>query len=165
LNANYSTSQSFALTPGLRGTLLRGWSLSPNLTIGSGTPRTPVYRVTSVAGVTGTVRAQLTGEPLDDAPDGYYVNPAAFAPPAPGTWGNAPRNSIRGPGQFTFNMGLSRSFPIRNRMSLNWNLQASNILNRVTYSNIDTTVGSPQFGLPTAASQMRRVTTSFRVGF
>jgi hypothetical protein len=139
--------------------------MSSNLTAGSGTPRTPVYRVTSVAGVTGTVRADLTGAPIDEAPDGYYANPAAFAPPAPGTWGNAPRNSIRGPAQFSLNAGLSRSFPVASRLSLNWSLNATNLLNRVTYSAINTTVGSPQFGLPISTSGMRRITTRMSVSF
>jgi hypothetical protein len=121
--------------------------------------------VTSVAGVTGTVRADLTGAPLDDAPEGYYVNPAAFAPPAPGMWGNAQRNSIRGPGTSSLNASITRQFPLRNRLSLNWQLSATNVFNRVTYSNINTVVGSPQFGLPTATSGMRRITTSLSTRF
>ena len=168
LQATYSTGQSVAggaMVTGLRGTLLKGWTLTSNLTTGSGLPRTPTYLVTSVAGVTGTVRANLTGAPIDEAPDGYYVNPAAFAAPAPGTWGDAPRNSIRGPRQYSLNAGLSRAFPVRGRINLNWSLNATNLLNRVTYSNINTVVGSPQFGLPTATNSMRRITMSVRTGF
>ena len=119
--------------------------------------------MTSVAGVTGTVRGNLTGEPIDGGPDGFYANPDAFAPPPPGEWGNAPRNSIRGPSQFSFNANASRSVPFRNRYSINWSINATNILNRVTYSNINTTVGSPQFGLPTAPGGHRRI--SSRIGF
>ena len=62
------------------------------------------------AGVTGTVRPDLTGASLDGA-DGYYVNPAAFVAPAPGHWGTAGRNSITGPAQFSLNAGITRSFP------------------------------------------------------
>jgi hypothetical protein len=168
VTAQYSTGQGVsggALRTGIMAALVNGWTISPNFTVGSGTPRTPVYRVTSVAGVTGTVRADLTGAPLDDAPEGYYVNPAAFAPPAPGTWGNAQRNSIRGPGTSSLNASITRQFPLRNRLSLNWQLSATNVFNRVTYSNINTVVGSPQFGLPTATSGMRRITTSLSTRF
>jgi hypothetical protein len=167
-NVAYNTGQGIgggALRTGLRGRLLNGWSMNSNLTAGSGTPRTPVYRVTSVAGVTGTVRASLTGASIDDAPEGYYANPLAFAPPSSGTWGDAPRNSIRGPAQFSLNANLSRSFPVGNRFSLNWSLSANNVLNRVTYSTIDTTVGSPRFGLPVSTSGMRRISTRLNVGF
>jgi hypothetical protein len=165
---SYNTGQGLgggALRTGLLGSLINGWGMTSNMTAGSGTPRTPVYRVTSVAGVTGTVRADLTGASVDEAPEGYYVNPLAFAPPAPGTWGTAPRNSIRSPGQVALNASLSRSFRLRNRFTLNWSLNATNALNRVTYSSINTTVGSPQFGLPIATSGMRRITTRMNVGF
>ncbi len=168
VTVNYNTGQGVAggaLRSGLMGRLINGWGINGNLTAGSGTPRTPVYLVTSVAGVTGTVRASLPGASIDDAPDGYYANPAAFSAPAPGTWGDAPRNSIRGPAQFALNASLSRTFPLRDRVQLTWSLNAANVLNRVTYTSINTTVGSPQFGLPTATSGMRRITTRMNVGF
>ena len=164
---NYNTGQGLgggALRSGWRGRILNGWSTTANLRAGSGTPRSPIYRVTSVSGVTGTVRASLTGAPID-GPDGFYANPDAFAPPPPGEWGNAPRNSIRGPSQFSFDANASRNFQLRNRLRINWQIRAINILNRVTYSNINTTVGSPQFGLPIAAGQMRRIETSVNFGF
>jgi hypothetical protein len=165
---SYNSGQGLrggALRTGLMRKLLNGWSTNWNVTAGSGTPRSPIYRVASVAGITGTVRANLTGEPIDGGPEGYYANPNAFAPPDAGTWGNAPRNSIRGPGQFTVNASASRSFPFANRYTLNWNINVTNIFNRVTYSSIDTTVGSAQFGLPTGVNQMRRLTTRMSVSF
>jgi hypothetical protein len=167
-NVSYNIGQGIgggALRTGLKGKFLNGWSTNWNVTAGSGTSRSPIYRVTSVAGITGTVRAKLTGEPIDGGPDGYYANPSAFAPPDPGTWGNAPRNSIRGPGQFTVGANASRSFQLRNRYRLNWNIQVTNVFNRVTYSGINTTVGSEQFGLPTAVDQMRRIRTNVSVSF
>jgi len=74
LQATYATGQGVGggtLVPGLRGALLKNWQITANLTTGSGTPRTPTYRVTSVAGITGTVRPDLTGASLDDIPDGF----------------------------------------------------------------------------------------------
>ena len=165
---SYNSGQGIgggALRTGWAGRLLNGWSTNWTLTAGSGTPRTPVYRVTSVAGVTGTVRADLTGAPLDDGPDGYYANPDAFAPPAPGTWGNAPRNSIRGPGQFGLTANATRSFRISNRLSINWSVNATNLFNTVTYSGMNTTVGSPQFGLPISVNAMRRISSRVGVSF
>jgi hypothetical protein len=165
---NYNSGQGIgggALRTGWRGKLLNGWSTNWNVTASSGTPRSPVYRVTSVAGVTGTVRASLTGQPIDGGPEGYYANPEAFAPPAPGTWGNAPRNSIRGPGQFNVGAGATRTFQLRNRYLLTWGINATNVFNRVTYSTIDTTVGSGQFGLATATNPMRRLTTRMSLSF
>jgi hypothetical protein len=63
------------------------------------------------------------------------------------------------------NASLSRSFQLANRFSLNWSINLTNVLNRVTYSGINTTVGSPQFGLPTSTNSMRRITTRMNLGF
>ena len=145
---------------------LRNWVFTSQLSIGSGLPSTPLY-LTSLAGtgLTGALRASYTGAPIDDAPAGFYVNPAAFAAPAPGEWGNAGRNSITGPTQFSLNTGITRTFLLSNRWSMDWRIDATNILNRVTYSGLNTIVGSPQFGLPNRANAMRKLLSSLRVRF
>jgi hypothetical protein len=151
---------------GMRGRLFNGWTVTSQLTAGSGLPLTPVY-LTSVAGtgVTGTLRPDVVSVSTDSAPAGVFLNPSAYAAPAPGRWGNAGRNSITGPRQFTFDAGLGRSFLWGDRLTLDWRINATNALNRVTYANVNTIVGSPQFGLPTLANPMRKVQSSLRVRF
>jgi hypothetical protein len=155
-----------ALMAGKKGALYKGWTITGQLNVGSGLPLTPVY-LGSLAGtgVVGAIRADYTGAPIDAAPEGYYLNPAAFAPPATGRWGTVPRNSITGPSQFSFNMGLARTMLWGNRLTFEWHLDATNILNRVTYTGVNTIVGSPQFGLPNRANQMRKVQTNLRMRF
>src|SRR5262249_50042399 len=60
-----------ALIEGKRAALLKGWTVTSQLTAGSGLPLTPVY-LTSVAGtgVTGTIRADRTDASLDATPAG-----------------------------------------------------------------------------------------------
>jgi hypothetical protein len=154
-----------ALIDGAKGTLLKGWTVTSQLTAGSGLPLTPVY-LTSVTGtgVTGTIRPDVTGVP-NVSSEGVYANPAAFAAPAPGRWGNAGRNSIRGPAQFALNTGLGRSFFWGNRLTLDWRLDATNVINRVTFAAVNTIIGSPQFGLASQANPMRKVQSSLRVRF
>jgi hypothetical protein len=155
-----------ALLDGRRGRLFNGWTITAQLNTASGLPQTPIF-LTSVpgTGVIGTVRADLTGVPVGNAPSGYYANPAAYAAPAPGRWGSSGRNSITGPAQFSFNAGLSRAFLLSNRLTLDWRLDATNLLNRVTYASINAIVGSPQFGLPVQANTMRKLQTSVRLRF
>jgi hypothetical protein len=155
-----------ALMGGLAGSLFRGWTITSQLTAGSGLPVTPLF-LSPVAGtgITGTIRAGLTGASVDDAPAGLYANPAAFGPPAPGAWGNAGRNSIIGPSQFNLNAGIRRTFPWGDRMNLEWGLDAINVLNRVTYAGVNTLVGSPQFGLPNATNSMRKIQSVLRLRF
>ena len=83
----------------------------------------------------------------------------------PGQWGTAGRNSIHGPAQFSLNGGLGRSFLWGNRLTADWRIDATNVLNRVTYSAVSTIVGSPQFGLPIQANTMRKLQSSLRVRF
>jgi hypothetical protein len=153
------------LIDGLKGTLLKGWTVTSQLTTGSGLPLTPVY-LTSVSGtgVTGTLRPDVVGAAGATA-DGFYLNPSAFAAPAPGHWGDAGRNSITGPAQFSLNSGIARTFTMSDRLSLDWRIDASNIINRVTYSGVNTIFDSPQFGLPNRANTMRKLQTTLRLRF
>ena len=154
-----------ALVDGWRGSLLKGWTITSQLTAGSGLPLTPYLLTTTPGtGFTGAIRASMTGA-TREAPDGYFLNPAAYTAPAAGQWGDAGRNSARGPAQFGLNAGITRTFPWGNRLNMDWRIDATNVLNRVTYSAVNALVGSPQFGLPSAANQMRRVQTSLRVRF
>ena len=150
---------------GMRARLLNGWTITGQLVAGSGLPLTPVY-LTSVAGtgVTGTIRANVIGAG-GGVPDGYYANPSAYIAPPPGSWGDAGRNSITGPAQFAFDAGVGRSFIWGERLTLDWRINATNLLNTVTYANVNAVVGSPQFGLPTLANPMRKIQSTLRVRF
>jgi hypothetical protein len=145
------------LVDGIKGWWFKDWTVAGELNAGSGLPVTPVlFAAIPGTGVVGT-RPQLTGIPAAPVTRGSYANALAFAPPSPGTWGNAGRNSIRGPSQFSFDMSLARAFRTRSRVTLEWRLAATNVLNRVTFTTINASVTSPQFGVPTRASQMRRL--------
>jgi hypothetical protein len=155
-----------ALLGGLKGSLFKGWTVASQLTAGSGPPLTPVY-LTSVRGTgfTGTIRAGLTGAPVSEVPDGFYLNPAAYGAPAAGRWGVTGRNSVTGPMQFSLNSSVSRTFLLGDRLNLDWRIDAVNVLNRVTYASVNAIVGSPQFGLPNRANSMRKLQTSVRLRF
>jgi hypothetical protein len=151
---------------GMRGRLFNGWTVTSQLVAGSGLPLTPVY-LTSVSGtgVTGTIRPDVTGASTDSVPAGFFLNPSAYAAPAVGRWGTAGRNSVVGPRQFSLDAGVGRSFLWGDRLTLDWRINATNVLNRATYANVNTIVGSPQFGLPTLANPMRKVQSSVRMRF
>jgi hypothetical protein len=123
--------------------------------------------LTSVAGtgVTGSLRPDIVSGTTGSIPDGYFADPAAYAAPAPGQWGTAGRNSVTGPALFAFDAGVGRSFLWGDRLTLDWRINATNVLNRVTYANVNVIAGSPQFGLPTVANPMRKIQTSIRMRF
>jgi hypothetical protein len=153
------------LIDGWKGRLLKDWTFAANVSSGSGLPLTPVYFApVGGTGIIGSLRPDVTGV-ANEAASGSYANRAAFAVPAPGQWGNAPRNSLTGPNTFTMNAAVARTFRIGNRLNLDWRIDATNVLNRVTYGAVNTLITSPQFGLPNRANDMRKLRSSVRLRF
>jgi hypothetical protein len=136
------------------------------LSIASGLPLTPIYfAALPGAGITGSLRPDATGLPVTDAPPGLFLNPSAFRAPAPGQWGNAGRNSIVGPAQFSLNSSLGRSFLWRDRYNFELRIEAMNLLNHATIRSWNTTINNAQFGLPDRVEPMRTVQTTLRLRF
>ena len=89
-----------------------------------------------------------------------WFNTAAYAPPSNHTgfcdyFGNAPRNSIEGPGTVSNNMALSKTMQLGETRSMEIRATIDNVFNTVQYSGVNTTYGAPQFGEVTSVGQMR----------
>jgi hypothetical protein len=155
-----------ALASGRAAALGKEWTLGMQITAGSGLPLTPLLPgIVPGTGVAGVLRPDSTGAPLYSAPAGRQLNPAAYAAPPPGRWGNAARNSIEGPGQLRVNGSLGRTFRSSERVSLDFRLEAVNLLNQVTFPSWNTVFGSAQFGLPATANPMRTLQAALRMRF
>ncbi len=170
VNLQWSTGQGArggGLLSGWKGALAKDWTFQTTMALGSGLPETPVVlnRVARGTGINGTVRAEYLGVPLDPIQPGYGFNPGAFGPAPPGQWGNAGRNIIEGPTQFTLNVSAGRLFRISERRSFDLRVDSTNLLNHVAFSSWNTTVGSPLFGLPAAAGAMRSLQANLRFRF
>ncbi|MGC2637583.1 MAG: carboxypeptidase-like regulatory domain-containing protein [Acidobacteriaceae bacterium] len=154
------------LLSGWRGALYKEWTVLAQITAGSGLPETPIYLdAVPGTGVTGTIRPDRTDASLYAAYSGRFLNQAAYSAPASGAWGTAGRDSIIGPGQFSFDASMARTFRLSDRLNLDARIDSTNAINHVNYSAWNTTVTSPQFGLPTSANAMRSLQTTFRVRF
>jgi hypothetical protein len=169
LQAQYTSGMGIrggTLLTGRKGALLKEWTFATQITVGGGLPQTPVYLApVEGTGVTGTIRPDYTGLPLYSSPGGFYLNPAAYTAPQPGQWGNAGRNSITGPAQFTLNASLGRTFRLNDRFNLDLRIDSTNALNHVTFTTWNTIVNNAQFGLPAAANAMRSMQTTLRLRF
>jgi hypothetical protein len=62
-----------------------------------------------------------------------YINPAAFANPQPGTYGNLGRNALRGPGISQLDFTLSKKFVVRESANLEFRAECYNLLNSPVY--------------------------------
>jgi hypothetical protein len=169
LMAQYTTGMGLhggTLVNGWKGAMFKEWTIGSQINAGTGLPLSPVYpAITNGSGVLGSIRPDYTGAPLYAAPPGFFLNPASYAAPQPGAWGNAGRNSITGPAQFGLNASLGRTFQATDRVSIDARLDATNALNHVTFQSWNTTAGSAQFGLPSAVNAMRTVQLTLRARF
>jgi Carboxypeptidase regulatory-like domain/TonB dependent receptor-like, beta-barrel len=123
------------------------WQLSPIMKIKSGQFIT----------VTGGVDYALNGAPqaTSQRPNqvlanvfaaektvDHWLNPAAFAAPAPGTYGNMGANNIAGPGMFQLDLAITRTFPVGEGKTLQFRGEAFNLPNHMNPSNPVSTLNS-----------------------
>lgn len=147
--------------------LLKDWTLATSLSAASGTPLTA--RVlgnradSSGTGTVGAGRAEATGLPVDFT-SGFF-NLAAFTLPLPGSFGNAGRNTIPGPGTITLNASFGRSITLAERKRLEFRIESSNVLNHVNYTSVETVINAVDYGLPLTAGQMRTMQAVVRFRF
>lgn len=71
-----------------------------------------------------------------------YLNPAAFAMPAPGTYGNLPRNFLKGPVFHQFDLTLQKRFKLTERMNLEFRSEIYNLFNRANFANPPASLGN-----------------------
>jgi len=163
----FGRNKLFLNKDGALSSLLGDWQLNGTMNFSSGAPYT--VRVTGstcdiARGTNSTLRANYNGEPitLSNPTLNQWFNTDAFSAPVGCAYGNSGRNIIRGPATRSFNMTLNKSFRLKSNRTLDVRLQANNVFNIVTYSGINTTVNSTQFGQVTGASPMRQVTFQLR---
>jgi hypothetical protein len=116
--------------------LLGGWQLSSLLSFHTGQP----FNVTTSTDTTGTdegvQRPNLVGKPHAGLSHAFsktgvqWVNPAAFAQPAPGTYGNLPRNYLYGPGFADVDFSVIKNTKITERINAQFRVELYNLFNR-----------------------------------
>ena len=84
--------------------------------------------------------------PTNQTPE-RWLDAAAFAVPARGTWGNLGRNTFRGPNLFQVDFALQRRFRLGAERSFEFRVEAFNAFNRQNLANPNTNISSgPAFG-------------------
>jgi len=115
----------------LANAVLSGWRVSGILGARSGRP------VNVVAGqdrALSGIQNQRVNQVLDNAygdkktPE-HWLNPAAFAQPAPGTLGNFRRNSLRAPAYWSIDLAVSRLISFGASRSLELRVETFNLFN------------------------------------
>jgi len=86
--------------------------------------------------------------------DRQFLNPAAFAIPLAGTFGNLPRNALKGPDFRQFDLILNKRFKFSESTSLEFRTEVFNIFNRANFANPASTlnVALPTLSFNTTAN-------------
>ena len=170
LELPFGPNRAFLNKGGVWSKIMDGYSVSGTFTFATGKFATPSYTGTAAeiaAGAGASLRPNLVaGQPIKGAGTlKNWFNTAAFATPAPGTYGNASRNSIELPGTVQINGSLSRTVPLGDTRSFEARISATNALNTVQYSGVSTQINSFNFGQVTSAAPMRSLTFMARFRF
>jgi hypothetical protein len=136
--------------------LLGGWALSGMATASTGRPvNITVTRASSVM-LNGDAKNQrpnlVPGVPIYAVNQtiSNWFNPAAFAVPANGTWGNLGRYAARGPGYWEMDTALEKKTPLTEKVSLKFRAEAFNLLNHPIFANPGANISaSSSFGVIT----------------
>ncbi len=64
----------------------------------------------------------------------FYINPAAFSVPKPGTYGNLGRDALRGPGISQVDFTLAKRFAVTEKIKMEFRAECYNILNSAIFA-------------------------------
>ena len=164
LTAVYETPKA---ANGLMRALAGGWQISGIVRILAGSPLSVLSGLDQALSGAAAQRANQV------LPDPYaanrgvnlWLNPQAFVQPALGTYGNVGFSSVVGPGQFTLDMGLTRTFRVGERQSFQFRWEAFNLPNRLNPGNPTTAINSPTFGRILSAADPRIMQAALKFVF
>jgi hypothetical protein len=153
------------LQDGIAGKILGGWLLSGIYSARSGRPFT-VTQGSNNVGADQTGVPNLTGDPEGAKTVDQWFNPAAYALVPSGTFGNAGRNSLRGPGWITFDLSVQRRINLSSRVNATLRWDTFNVFNRANFGLPASNIAATNAGvISSLAGDPRVMQFSLRIGF
>jgi hypothetical protein len=163
--------------------LVGGWQITGITTLQSGIPANITFAADRAnIGIAGLQRPNLTGgvPELNCQPNSAGTTPveqriqincydaSAFALPDPFTFGNAPRNVLRGPNYKQTDLAFMKNIPVGGDVRVQLRAEVYNVFNRANFANPNASFGSAAFGRITAlatGATMRRIQLGARLVF
>ncbi|MBM3818833.1 MAG: carboxypeptidase regulatory-like domain-containing protein [Acidimicrobiia bacterium] len=149
-------------TPQFGGAVVRAltssWRLSGILNARSGSWLTVTTgRDNAFTGIASQRVNQISGDVYGEKSLNSYLNRAAFAQPAGGTFGDHVRNSIRGPNFWKIDLAVSRLFAFGTAQTLEGRIEVFNVLNNFNWGNPTTNFNAQTFGRITSQAGDPRI--------
>ncbi len=152
--------------------LFGGWETSGIATIRSGYPFTVRSGTDRALSGVGQDFADVVGNPNISGDRSKadriarYFNTSAFTLAAPGTFGTAPRNFLRGPGAVNFDLSAVKTFTIKEKVRTQLRAEFFNAFNNVNLSTPYSLANSAaRFGRIESAADPRIVQLALRLSF
>jgi hypothetical protein len=131
---------------GLGSRLIGGWQVNSIVTLETGTPFTVSAPDESQTGSNHSSYASCVGDPFAGASSdpsmiagsnggGFYLNPAAFAIPTLGSFGNCAPRAFHGPGIENVDLSLFKQFPIKEQIKVEFRSEFFNSFNHANFTN------------------------------
>lgn len=162
----FGKGRAYLADNGAWSKILSGWQTSGIITLQSGRPFTVALlreldnsgTGISALGFGANDRPNVIGDPTlgEQSPERWF-NTAAFTLPPPGTFGNAGRNILDGPGYQNVNASLIKNTALSESLNLQFRAEFFNLFNHPNFNLPDNFLGSPSFGQITSAREPRRI--------
>ncbi|HEX6046941.1 MAG TPA: TonB-dependent receptor [Pyrinomonadaceae bacterium] len=170
----FGKGRQYLADDGLVSTVLTGWETHGIVTVQSGRPFTVALipeldnsgTGRSILGFGANDRPNVAGNPeISNRTPERWFNTAAFAFPAPGTFGNAGRNILDGPGFQNVNASLTKNTALTERVNLQFRAEVFNLFNHPNFNLPDNFLGSPTFGRISSARDPRHIQFGLKLLF
>jgi Carboxypeptidase regulatory-like domain len=137
-------------TSGAKSMLFGGWQVNGIVSARGGSPFTPTINFDNANANGGSQRPNVVGQTAGPKSLNEYFNTSAYAVAPRYTYGDAGRNSLRGPGYTDVDFSLFRTFALFERANLEFRAESFNVLNHPNFANPDGTLEDANFGKITA---------------
>ena len=170
----FGKGRQFLADDGWVSTFLTGWETHGILTFQTGRPFTVALLSEldnsgtgrSILGFGANDRPNVVGNPeISNPTPERWFNTAAFAFPPPGTFGNAGRNILDGPGFQNVNAALMKNTALTERVNLQFRAEFFNLFNHPNLNLPDNFLGSPTFGRISSARDPRHIQFGLKLLF
>jgi hypothetical protein len=153
--------------------VVAGWQVAGVTTIQSGTPVNVTLTGDPANIGAGNQRPDLVGgipsldcQPIANSRElGNCYDASAFGIPAQYTFGNAPRNVLRGPNSKTTDLSFMKNFPLGRGAQFQFRAEVFNVFNTVNYNNPNGVLNGGSFGRISSAASMRQVQLGGKIFF
>ena len=123
---------------------LSGWQMAAIFQAQSGNPINIVTTNTTVTGVPGTLRPNVTGPIAILGSVDEWFDTGVFTPVA--GFGNLGRNVVIGPGFDNLDFSMMKKTQFRDRLEMDLRAEAFDLLNHANFGQPGNVVGTPTFG-------------------